>query len=86
MKMKIINQITIIKAAYILLLAVVILVSLEDASTGFMDGWQGVTNEKSNNNLNYIFIFKNLLIYIYVHHINLFLDNQSHKSFTLNLR
>jgi len=52
MKMKIINQITIIKAAYILLLAVVILVSLEDASTGFMDGWQGVTNEKSNNNFN----------------------------------
>ncbi|AZI26195.1 hypothetical protein EA772_12895 [Pedobacter sp. G11] len=50
--MKIINQITIIKAAYILLLAVVILVSLKEASRGFMDGWQGVTNEKSNNNLN----------------------------------
>lgn len=52
MKVKINNQITIIKAAYILLLAVVIVLGLKDASKGFIDGWQGIPLEKSSN-INY---------------------------------
>jgi len=52
MKLKINNQITIIKAVYILLLVVVIFLSLKDASNGFIDGWQGVPLDKSSNSNN----------------------------------
>ena len=49
MIMKIDKQITIIKTAYVILLAVVILLSVSDASKGFSEGWQGVPSNKSGS-------------------------------------